>query len=132
IMAAAHSSERGGTIYRVLIPLAVIVAIFLVPVPEGLPRHAWYYFAIFSGVIAALVAEPLPAPAIGLIGVTLVTVLAKWVLFAPADQAKPGFNSVDESLRWALSGFSSSTVWLPPGVSVCAPLPTNHTRARPR
>lgn len=111
-MAAAHSSERGGTIYRVLIPLAVIIAIFLVPVPEGLPRHAWYYFAIFSGVIAALVAEPLPAPAIGLIGVTLVTVLAKWVLFAPADQAKPGFNSVDESLRWALSGFSSSTVWL--------------------
>jgi L-tartrate/succinate antiporter len=40
-----------------------------------LPPHAWYFFALFIGVVIGLMAEPLPGPAISLIGVTLVTVL---------------------------------------------------------
>jgi L-tartrate/succinate antiporter len=56
--------------------------------------------------------EPLPGGAIGLIGVTLVTLLAPWVLYGPADLAKPGFNPANAALTWALSGFSNSTVWL--------------------
>jgi L-tartrate/succinate antiporter len=56
--------------------------------------------------------EPLPSPAIGVIGVTVVTVLAPWVLFDAADAAKPNFKLPEEAIRWALSGFSSSTVWL--------------------
>ena len=54
---------------------------------NGLAHHAWYYFAIFAGVVAALVLEPLPSPAIGVLGVTLVTVLARWVLVSPEDLA---------------------------------------------
>ena len=56
--------------------------------------------------------EPLPGGAIGLIGVTLVTVLAPWVLFSPAEMAKDGFKPANAALTWALSGFSNSTVWL--------------------
>ncbi len=56
--------------------------------------------------------EPLPGGAIGLIGVTVVTVLSPWVLFSPADLAKPGFNAANAALTWALSGFSNATVWL--------------------
>ncbi len=56
--------------------------------------------------------EPLPGGAIGLIGVTLVAVLAPWVLFAPEDLAKPGFKPANAALTWAFSGFSNSTVWL--------------------
>ena len=98
--------------WRSILPLALVAAGALWPVPAGLAPHAWYYFAIFTGVIAALVMEPLPSPAIGVIGVTTVTVLAPWVLFHPAEAAKPNFKMAEESIRWGLSGFSSSTVWL--------------------
>src|SRR6185295_9380501 len=98
--------------WRALVPLAVMLIIALIPAPAGCAQHAWYYFAIFAGVIAALVVEPLPSPAIGVIAVTLVAVLARWVLVSPADLVKPDFVLSDEALRWALSGFASSTVWL--------------------
>ena len=98
--------------WRAAVPLVVTTAIALIPAPAGCPRHAWYYFAIFAGVIAALVVEPLPGASIGLIAVTLVAVLSRWVLFSPADLAKPEFKPAASSLEWALSGFSNSTIWL--------------------
>jgi L-tartrate/succinate antiporter len=98
--------------WRALAPVAVAVAIALFPAPDGLPQHAWYFFAIFAGVIVGLMLEPLPGGAIGLIGVTLVAVLAPYVLYSPAELAKPGFKAVNASLAWALSGFANSTVWL--------------------
>lgn len=67
--------------------LAIVAAIALSPAPAGLALYAWYYFAIFAGVIAALVVEPLSSPAIGVIGVTTVTVLSPWVLFSPTEIA---------------------------------------------
>ena len=54
-------------------PVVVAIVIALIPAPAGLPQHAWYYFAIFVGVIVGFMFEPLPGGAIGLIGVTLVT-----------------------------------------------------------
>ncbi len=95
-----------------LIPIAVAVGVALLPAPVGLSQHAWYFFAIFSGMIAGLLLEPLPAPAVALTAVTLVTVLARWVLFGPDDLAKPGFNVADNALRWAVAGFSNSTALL--------------------
>jgi len=84
----------------------------LLPAPPGLAQHAWYYFAIFAGVIVGLMVEPLPGGAIGLIGVVVVTVLAPFALFSAAELARPGFNSADAALTWALAGFSNATVWL--------------------
>lgn len=98
--------------WRALLPIAVAIVIALIPTPAGLPPHAWYFFAIFAGVIVALMVEPLPGGAVGLIGVTLVAILAPYVLYSPAELAKPGFKAVNASLNWALSGFSNSTVWL--------------------
>ncbi len=98
--------------WQALAPVAVAAAIALFPAPDGLPQHAWYFFALFAGVIVGLMFEPLPGGAIGLIGVTLVTVLAPWVLFSPAELAKPGFKPANAALTWALSGFSNTTVWL--------------------
>ena len=92
--------------WQALSPVAVA------PVPAGLAPHAWYFFAIFAGVIVGLVVEPFPGPAISLFGVTLATVLAPWVLYSPEDIARPGFNAVNAALTWALSGFANSTVWL--------------------
>jgi L-tartrate/succinate antiporter len=112
-------SLRSGW-WRVAVPVALTLALAATPPPAGLAQHAWWYFAIFTGVIAALVTEPLPNPAVGLIGLTLVAVLSRWTLYAPADLAKPGFNVVSQTINWALSGFASTTVWLVGGAFMFA------------
>jgi L-tartrate/succinate antiporter len=98
--------------WKALAPVAATIIIALIPAPAGLPPHAWYFFAIFVGVIVGLMFEPLPGGAIGLIGVTVVAVLSQWVFFSPEQMAKPGFNEARAALSWALSGFSNTTVWL--------------------
>ena len=93
-------------------PLAVAALLALLPAPSGLAQHAWYFFAIFAGVIVGLMLEPLPGGAVGFLGVTLVTVLASHVFYSPEELVKPGFNAANGALAWALSGFSNGTVWL--------------------
>ena len=83
-----------------LIPVIVWIVLMLIPVPQGLQPHAWYYFALFVGVILGVMLEPIPAAAIGIIGVTLATALQ-------LISKKPG-----DAVRWTLSGFSNGTVWL--------------------
>jgi L-tartrate/succinate antiporter len=109
----ANATDNGIQIpWTAIAPIAVAIVIALIPAPEGLPQHAWYFFAIFVGVIVGLMFEPLPGGAIGLIGVTLVVVLSDYVFYGPDQLAKPGFNSARAALTWGLSGFSNTTVWL--------------------
>src|ERR1044071_6142934 len=89
-----------GNYWKALIPIAAGALLLLLPVPEGLKPNAWYYFALFVTVIIALILEPIPAAAVGMIGVTAATV-SLWVVPKPAD-----------AIKWALSGFQDGTVWL--------------------
>src|ERR1051326_1534103 len=98
--------------WRAIVPIAVTGILAVTPAPAGLAQHAWYYFAIFAGVIVGLISEPLPGAAVGLIGIAVVTALAPAVLYGPADLANPGFSPADAALTWALAGFSNTTVWL--------------------
>src|SRR5512139_1634370 len=82
------------------VPLLAGLGIVLLPHPAALPPHAWHYFALFVAVVVALVLEPVPPACVGLLGVT-VAASAGLVEPVPADAA-----------RWALSGFSNTTVWL--------------------
>ncbi|MGO9614288.1 MAG: anion permease, partial [Dissulfurispiraceae bacterium] len=86
--------------WKAVLPLLLGILIALIPAPQGLNQTAWYFFAIFIAVILGLILEPLPAAAVGFIGVFLVAVLG---LAGP----KPADN-----IRWALSGFANGTVWL--------------------
>src|SRR5512139_323616 len=103
---------RGVPVWKAIAPVAVAIIVALIPPPEGLPQYAWWYFAIFAGVIVGLVLEPLPGGAIGLIGVTLVVVLANRVYLPPDQIAKVGAKWPAEAIRWGLSGFANTTVWL--------------------
>ncbi len=86
--------------WRSVAPLIVWLAIVVMPRPAGLSRHGWSYLGLFAGVIVALVLEPLPPAAVGMIGVTLAMIVGD-VAPKPAD-----------AIKWGLSGFSDKTVWL--------------------
>jgi len=86
--------------WRCAAPLIVWPAIALIPHPTGLSANAWNYLALFVAVIVALILEPIPPAAVGLVGITVSTVLG-YVAPKPAD-----------AIKWGLSGFSDGTVWL--------------------
>jgi anion transporter len=86
--------------WRAAAPLAVGLVLLLCPLPAGLGLNAWSYFALFAAVIVGLILEPIPAAAIGLIGVTL------------AGVGRVVETSPSASIAWALSGFQDRTVWL--------------------
>jgi L-tartrate/succinate antiporter len=83
-----------------LAPLALWALLLALPAPRGLSAQAWHYFALFAAVIVGLVLEPVPGAVIGMLGVG---VAAACQLISP---------SASDSVKWALSGFSNSTVWL--------------------
>lgn len=85
---------------RWAVPLGLAALIWLLPVPAGLTPAAWHYAALFVFVVAALITEPVAAPILGLIGVSVAAVFG---LVADTPAA---------SVRWALSGFSNDVVWL--------------------
>lgn len=95
-----------------MVPVVIAGAVALLPTPAGLAPQAWFFAAIFAGVVAGLILEPLPGGAVGLIGVVVTALLGRWVLFSPAELAKPDFNAPNAALTWALSGFSNGIVWL--------------------
>lgn len=69
-----------GKVWRAAVPVLIAGLLAILPVPEGLTPNAWYYFAIFAAVVAGLILEPIPAAAVGVIGVTLA---ASLMLIAP-------------------------------------------------
>jgi L-tartrate/succinate antiporter len=106
----AAPPSRIALAWKAAVPLAVWLGLTLVPAPSGLDPHAWYYFALFTAVILGLVLEPMPAAAVGLLGVVAATVLR--LPFTSAQLASKGFNAPAEAVKWALAGFTNTTVWL--------------------
>ncbi|MFZ4833656.1 anion permease [Rouxiella sp. Mn2063] len=109
---APPSSGQKKHLIMLFLPVVIAVLLLLVPVPAGLEPYAWHFFAIFVGVIVGLVFEPLPGAVIGLTGVVVIALCSQWLLFSPAEIANPKFKMATESFKWAVSGFSNSTVWL--------------------
>jgi L-tartrate/succinate antiporter len=72
----------------------------VLPHPAGLSTNAWNYFGLFAAVIVALILEPIPPGAVGLLGMTLTAAMG----FISSDPA--------EAIKWGLRGFSDVTVWL--------------------
>jgi L-tartrate/succinate antiporter len=85
---------------KYIIPLAVLIIFWFLPAPEGLSTNAWHFLAIFFAVVVGLVIEPVPAALIGFTGISLVALLG---LMGPSS---------GENIKWALSGFSNSVIWL--------------------
>lgn len=84
---------------KLLIPVLVALVLWFIPAPEGLSSNAWHFLAIFLAVVVGLILEPVPAALIGFTGVSVVALLGL-------------MGNSQESIKWALSGFSNSVIWL--------------------
>jgi len=108
-------TPRPSTNHRALaalLPLAIGITMALLPPPPGLAQYSWWYLSLFVTVIVGLIVEPVPAAAVGLLGVTAAAVLSRFVLYSPAQLAVAGFNPNSAAISWALGGFANPTVWL--------------------
>ena len=83
-----------------MFPLLVLLVLWFSPVPTGLSVDSWHYLAVFLTVIVGLVIEPVPAALVGLVGVSFVAMVG-------LAGKTPAAN-----VKWALSGFSNSIIWL--------------------
>ncbi|MDD5762748.1 MAG: anion permease, partial [bacterium] len=100
-----------GKAWRVAVPVLIAGLLAILPVPEGLTPNAWYYFSIFAAVVAGLILEPIPAAAVGVIGVTLA---ASLMLVAPPPSKpvktvtdKPAAVVTDNAPKGVSSGKAS-------------------------
>jgi L-tartrate/succinate antiporter len=112
---AFPTRPRPSTNHRTLaalLPLAIGITMALLPPPAGLAQYSWWYLSLFVTVIVGLIVEPVPAAAVGFLGVTAAAVLSRFVLYSPDQLAVAGFNANTAAISWALSGFANSTVWL--------------------
>jgi L-tartrate/succinate antiporter len=100
VPAVPRRTRLGAPVLRVVVPALIGAALALAPVPDGLTRNAWLYFALFVTVITAIITEPIPAAALGMAGVVAAAILGL-VRDTPSAAA-----------QWALSGFGNTTVWL--------------------
>lgn len=88
-----------GQTIKKLLPIAVLLVFWFLPVPEGLKVNAWHFIAIFLAVVVGLIVEPVPAALVGFAGVSLVAILGI-------------MGSAKDNITWALSGFSNTVIWL--------------------
>lgn len=83
-----------------IVPIAVLFVLWFLPAPQGLTIEGWHFLAVFLVVIIGLVIEPVPAALVGLVGVSVVALIG-------LAGKTPAAN-----VKWALSGFSNSIIWL--------------------
>ncbi|WP_337997557.1 DASS family sodium-coupled anion symporter [Oleispirillum naphthae] len=76
------------------LPILVMAALWLLPVPAGLSVKAWHMFAIFAAMICGILTQPLPS------GAVMIVALSVAIFTGTLSQGK------------ALVGFSNGTVWL--------------------
>ncbi len=84
---------------KMIIPVAVLFVFWFLPMPDGLTANAWHFLAIFLAVVIGLIVEPVPAALVGFTGISLVASLGL-------------MGSGKENIKWALSGFSNTVIWL--------------------
>jgi len=96
----SSGEPKSNRLLRALIPIIAGLIVLMIPKPADLPFNAWAYLALFVAVIVGLITEPLPSAAIGFIGIVVAAV------FGLVDPTPKG------SIKWALSGFSNSVIWL--------------------
>lgn len=86
---------------KLAITLAVGIAIWFCPIPEGVVPEAWHLFAIFVATIFGIILKAAPMGTMCMIAVGLT---ASFQLLAPGEPGK--------SITLSLKGFGDKVIWL--------------------
>lgn len=89
------AKARTTLIIKVIVILAVTLAIYVIPAPATVDPRGMHMTAIFVGTILGLILQPLPTPSVALIGLA-------------AAMMAGTMNAKDE----ALTGFGNSAIWI--------------------
>lgn len=73
---------------------------FVIPIPDGVAPNAWLLFAMFLGVISAIIGNAMPIGAISIIAIALVAI------------TRVTSDNHSDALKDALSGFANPLIWL--------------------
>jgi len=67
----ATAPAGDGMAWKLAIPVAIGLLLWLIPPPQGLPPKAWQMFALFVATIAGLITAPLPMSVVAIVGSTV-------------------------------------------------------------
>ena len=65
------ATQSSRTLWKFAVPVAIGIALWFIPPPEGLSLKAWHMFAVFVATIAGIITAPLPMSAVAIIGATV-------------------------------------------------------------
>ncbi len=94
---------------KLIAPVAIGLAVFALPTPEGLSVNAWIYVSIFASLLVGLILEPIPPAFIGVIAVTVAVLFKVGPVGSGVQEA---VISGGQALKWGIKGFSNPVVWL--------------------
>lgn len=94
------SSKSDFNLLPVLVAIAIGIAIWFIPTPEGVSAQGWLMLAIFVATIAAIIGKAMPIGAISIVAITVVAV-------SGVTSDNPG-----TAIRDALGSFNNSLIWL--------------------
>lgn len=93
------------------IAIALALAIWQVPVPEGVSTNAWHLLALFVGIIAGIIGKAMPIGAMAVLAMTLVALLG--VTVGETDAAgKAVTNPSAQAAKDALSSLNNTLIWM--------------------
>jgi len=65
------ATRASRTLWKIVVPVAIGIALWFIPPPAGLSPKAWQMFAVFVATIVGIITAPLPMSAIAIIGATV-------------------------------------------------------------
>lgn len=92
---------QGARPISFLITIAIGMALWISPAPDGLGIQAWHLFAIFFSTIIGIIFKVLPMGAVSILGITVVAITG--VLDTTSSQT---------AITLAFSGFNNPILWL--------------------
>lgn len=108
-----HSPELYNLAIRWAITILSGVAIYLIPIPEGISQQSWKLLAIFAATIVGSIVRPVPGGAVVLLGITaLMITKAMPVTEALAKSVADAKSLETLRLKSALAGYADPVVWL--------------------
>jgi len=109
----ARPPELRGVAIRWVITILAGVAVYLVPVPEGITPQSWRLLAIFVATIVGSIVRPVPGGAMVLLGITAIAVTRSMPLSDAIVKATTDPKTLETlRIKATLSGYADPVVWL--------------------